>query len=881
MRQTETILSDKTIALVSYLTLLFLIGLGDSSCQQSPAKEMAKASQVVRSSNIDVKHVIIDLRFDWDKKQAYGSSTIIISPKTKTDKVSLDAGMLSINSVTLSNGTSLKFEYDGGDADDGLVIALDRMYQPAENISIAIDYRTNWINHSDPNNIWGSFGKGIRFFEPTTTEPKKRKQIWSVGEPESNRYWFPGYDAPDDLRTTEFIATVEKSLMAISNGELIKTIDNNDGTRTFHWRANKPYSNHLTSFVVGEYVDYEQNARNVSLHNFGYPDELEGTKASVVRLPDMVDYFSDITGVEYPHSSYSQVFVQDFGGWMSNMSASTITENMVDDEGTHADFLYLWDITEGEALASQWFGNYLYCRNWSDIWLNKSFAHYLSGMYGASKNGLDEFLIYQLQPDHRTYLGDWNSGNKQPVINPSFEDAGSFVASNHPYFHGASVLHMLRKHVGEVNWKKIIQRYVRQNANKLVSTADFVKVVNEVTGEQMDWFFDQWLYKIGHPVFEVTKSYDLAKKQLTLKIRQTQKVDIESRYPQVEFFTGKVEIEIDNEIKEIWIEPKNETIAVIEVNQEPKLVNFDYQSTWVKEIVFVKSNEELLYQFRNSKDVLGRISAMSQLVTVAKDANTSKEMKEKIIDEIRDVCASNSYWRLRLSAMWQLQNLATPSSTTTPFSWDGKTTQMLLSIIKNERSWLRSNAINFLGRTGDPKYTDLYISYLNDYSDRVVNMAAIALGKTKSPKAFDALIKLRDKPSWKNQSLISTMNGLQQLEDVRGLNLTLETLVNSKDAHWTLGTPIWDHRLAAANTLVALGKGSRGYPLILSHFKSAMKENDYNDIFYNALQVSILADPKGQEVFDALRERFGADKNIMTAVDQLEVSFKNALPKNQ
>ena len=205
---------------------------------------------------------------------------------------------------------------------------------------------------------------------------------------------------------------------------------------------------------------------------------------------------------------------------------------------------------------------------------------------------------------------------------------------------------------------------------------------------------------------------------------------------------------------------------------------------------------------------------------------------------------------------------------------------MLLTVIKNEPSWVRVSAINFLGMTKDAQYADLYISYFNDVSDRVVNAAANALGKTKSPKAFDALVKLKDKPSWKNQSLISTLNGLKELNDPRGFDLALDALRDpNAAARWTLATPTWDFRIAAAETLVALGKNTEGYPIVLERFKKSMSENDMNDIFNNVLIVTTLADPRGQVVFDELKVKFKADANVMSAVNQFETQFKEAIKK--
>jgi aminopeptidase N len=199
----------------------------------------------------------------------------------------------------------------------------------------------------------------------------------------------PGYDSPDDLRTTEFAATVEGKFTVISNGRLLNTKDHPDGTRTFRWKSDTPYANHLTAFVIGEFVDLQQKYQDIELHNFGYPHERDWVTATVERLPDMVRFFSEKTGVRYPHQSYSQVFVQEIGPFTGkpNMNFSTITENMVDDYATHADYFYLWDLTEAEALAGQGFGGYVTAKEWSDVWLNKGFAHYFNCLYTKTRTG--------------------------------------------------------------------------------------------------------------------------------------------------------------------------------------------------------------------------------------------------------------------------------------------------------------------------------------------------------------------------------------------------------------------------------------------------------------------------------------------------------------
>ncbi|NUO00300.1 MAG: HEAT repeat domain-containing protein [Saprospiraceae bacterium] len=859
--------------MVFYAAFLFPFNL---RAQSADSIRPLPPVQWMRTQTVDIHHIALDLRFDFAKKQALGEAEITLSLLAPTTQITLDAGFMTIQSVAIKGctekDTPVNFTYEGGDKNDNLLIPLDRKYDACEKLTLRIAYHTNYHNDSDPNNLWGSYGKGLRFFSPTSTEPRKRRQIWSMGEPYGNRYWFPGWDAPGDFRTTELRATVEQPLTVISNGKLVSKKNNPDATTTFHWKMDTPHANHQTSIVVGEYLDFQQTWNGIELHNFGYPDEQAATRASVERLPDMVRFFSEITGNQYPYPTYNQIFVQDFPwGGGHNIGSSTISENMIDDFGTHADFFYLWDGVEAQDLAAQWFGNLLTPRDWQDAWLSKSFAFYFDCLYTEYKNGHDEMLLWNRNFQHTTWLADWQAGIRKPVVTRHYDDPATMAFDNFP-LRGAMVLHLLRKHLGDDNWRKAIQFYVKNNAGKLVTTEDFRKAIEATTGQPMDWFFDQWVYRTGHPVFEVLKNYDKKNHQLTLTVNQLQKPDPKNPYPQVEFFQGKIEVEIDGRIEQIWLKPTEQNTFAFAADTEPKLVNFDVESTWIKELVFEKTPEELMYLLQYSQDIVARRAALFELAAWYQKEDTPASKKNDIEAALRSVISGNAYWRLRNSALLTLQNLVAGQPL------DKVTETLLLDLIKTEKSWLRSAGITFLGMAKDPKHADLFIQYFNDASDRVVNAAANALGKSKSPKAFRALTKLIDKPSWKNQSLISALNGLRELGDPRGAALALDALKDEKSApRWTLATPIWDFRLAAAETLVALGKANEGYPIVDQRFKKSITENDVNDIFANVLLMVTLGDARGLEVFPVLRSTFKDDANALKAVDGYEEQLRNAL----
>jgi aminopeptidase N len=891
-----------------FLTLFCVLPCLPLSAQQSDstAKKLPPTlppAQWQRPRTLDVKHIALNLRFDWQKKQAFGTAKITLAPLSTisaTQAITLDAAMMTINAITLSDGKSLKFDYENSDKNNNLKIYANRTIAEGEDITLTIDYRTNWVNVPDPNSLGGSTGKGLRFYDKTAVEPRKRRHCWSMAELNSNRYWFPGYDDLGDTRTSEITATVPKPLSVISNGKLLETRTNADGTRTFHWKMDTPHANYQTSIAIGEFHDIPRTASlgtqgnkqdAVEVHTYGFPDEKAATEASTERLADMVKFFSEKTGVKYPFAAYNQVVAHDLPWGMAGIGTSTLSENMIDDFGTHADFLYLWDWLEGEALAHQWFGNAITVRDWSDIWLHRAFSLYFSNLYCEYKNGREEFLLY----NHGVFslgstFGDWNGGLRRPVVTKHYESAQAIATDNFAYFRGAVMLNTLRQQLGERKWWRAIQGYAKANTGKQVTTEDFRKACEDAAGEPLDWFFDQWIYGIGHPKFVVNKSYDAASKRLTLSLKQTQQRDSASAYPQTAYFQGKMAIELDGRVETVWLEPKAENTFTFAAEAAPKLVNVDYENAWLKEITFEKSLDELLYQLQNDADITGRRWAMGELSKLAKNEKTTSADKERIYAGFRAVATGKSYWRLKYMAILGLQGLLAPGSLSAlspsapptkseAVRFDDATISMLLTVIKNEKAWTRAAAINFLGLTCDPKFADLYIGFLTNESDRVVNAAANALGKCKSPKAFDALVKLKDKPSWKNQSLISTLNGLKALKDPRGVELALTAFKDLASPRWTLAVPIWDYRIAAAETLVALGKADSAYPFALDCLKKAIADDDMNDIFNTILLITTLADPRGDEAFTLTKAKLKDDTNAMTALGQFEEQFKEAVKK--
>lgn len=821
----------------------------------------------IRSRSIDVKDISIDLRFDWVKDQAIGSTVVTFAPFGDTDHFALDAAMMTIDSVKLESGAALKYAYDGKKDNDNLEITLDRVYRGGEDVKVRIDYKTNYVNSAEGDTAIGSFGRGLRFIKPTADDPKKPRQIWSQGESEFNRYWFPSYDTPNDFRTTELRATVEKPFFVVSNGKLMETKDNGDNTRTFYWKMDQPYSNYLTSIVVTDTDPVVQDFEGTPVYNYGYTYEKKEVAETTKNLPATIKFFSDITGVKYPYPKYSQAFVEDFGGGMENISATTQIEEMIHDDRELLD--QDSESLQSHELAHQWFGDYVTCRDWGQIWLNESFATYMQAMWTEKFAGHDEFLYTDIRGNHDQVLGAWNSGNRRPIVTKYYADKDAMFDS-YAYPGGGSVLHMLRKHLGDKLFFASLKHYLTVNAHKPVSTEDLRQAIEETTGQSMDWFFDEWLYRMGHPVFEVTQSYDDAAKKLTLNVKQTQKPDVTNGYPQTEFFQSYVDVEIDNRIERVWLKPQAENVFTFDSATKPKLVNFDYESTLLKEMKFEKSTDELLYQMANDKDVLGRRWAMGELR--ARESNAAD--KDRIVAALITSAEKDPFWRIRRAALSEIANVYSPDpprgQERPAAKLDANVEAAVIRLTKDARSLIRGDAFELLGETQDAKYAPLFVPALNDRSYSVIDQASLALARTKAPAAYDAISKLTGQQSWKGRIQMAGFNALAELGDKRAF-----------DAAYTVATdknqPV-NVRTAAGVVVGVTGKGdARAYPLVYDQFKKAYDANNIGNLINSIQAIIKVADPRGQEAFDLLKTKFKDNSGAMQAITEYESQFKAAI----
>lgn len=517
-----------------------------------------------RERSFDVQHYTIRLNFDRVKKVVNNDSTIELKPLSGDFKtVELDTDNFNIESIKLeSSGKFLTFNQSKGK----LLVNLDRSYDIDDIIELRIKYSVK-----NPK-------KGIYFVNAIKKRGKiiRHEQIWTQGEAEETHFWLPSFDSPNDKATTEQFITVNKGETVISNGELIEQTENPNGTTTFHYKMSIPHSLYLTSFVVGTYEKITEQYKNIPLSYYVYPGQKSLVPKAFGKTKDMLRIFEELTGMDYPYNKYDQTIVANFQfGGMENITATT----MADSEIMLARYSFAQGLVEdlvSHELAHSWFGNLVTCRNWSELWLNESFATFMEAAYREKMYGRLDYLN-KIESDVNEYMvyaslnENKQSGLFNANANPKFDD---LLFTPIVYQKGGAVLHTLREEIGNDVFWKAINTYLNRHKFDNVETPDLKKVFEEASGKDLDIFFNQWVYGNKYPVLKVTQAYRQVSKELILTVSQTQTGN--ELTPAVFQIPLDVEISMNKSKKsEKLLIKDREQVFKIPVESKPFKVEFD------------------------------------------------------------------------------------------------------------------------------------------------------------------------------------------------------------------------------------------------------------------------------------------------------------------
>jgi len=430
---------------------------------------------------IDLIHTKLDVRFDWAKEEVIGSAELTCKAYFYPIKrFRLDAKGFIIRSVSIS-GKALTYDYDN----ENLYVNLDKTYTSKENFTVQIDYiaRPSEIAAGGSDAITSE--KGLFFIDPQGTDPDKPTEIWTQGETESNSRWFPTVDKPNERCTEEIYITVENKYKTLSNGLMVGTKDNMDGTRTDHWKMDKPHAPYLFMLAVGEYSITYDKWRDVPLAYYVEPEYAADAKMIFNNTPEILEFYSTRFGVKYPWPSLSQIIVRDYvSGAMENTTAIVYGEP----QQRHAEDLK--DNPNDDVIAHEvshhWFGDYVTTESWANLPLNEGFANYCEYLWTEHKYGYDDAEVHRIS-EMEGYLSSTAYG-MHPLINYGYTHETEMFDA-HSYNKGGLVLHMLRKQVGDEAFFASLQRYLEKNALTPVEVDNLRQAFEEVTGQDMKWFF--------------------------------------------------------------------------------------------------------------------------------------------------------------------------------------------------------------------------------------------------------------------------------------------------------------------------------------------------------------------------------------------------------
>jgi aminopeptidase N len=544
--------------MVSKLSALLVVILALASTH------IAQRPDFNRPQTYDAQHYLLNVRFDHAKRTVFGDVSVRIRPlKEGFREARFDAVGLKFESVKLGL-KDLKYRADG----KTIAVTLDRDYKTGEDITIRFKYSAN------PK-------KGVYFVDEKKEKDKviHSAQIWTQGESEEARHWFPSFDHPSDKATTEQIITVKTPNTVIGNGELLSETKNADGTATFHYKMPVPHSTYLVSFIVGEYEKFvdKYGDVDVTLTNYLYPNNAALNKNAYGKTKDILKAFEELTGVKYPFNKYDQTIVGSFAfGGMENITATTMADTEI--AFANLDFLRgnVEDLVSHE-LAHSWFGNNVTAKNWAELWLNEGFATFMEAAVREKLYGRNEY-IRKIGVDVESFMADDEiSKGRFGLFNLTAANTDKlFDRPAVTYNKGSVVVHMLREQVGDANFWKAINLYLTRHRFANVETTDLQRAMEETSGQKLDWFFAQWVYGTSYAKLNIKQRYDEPSKSLVFDIEQTQKGDLVPtafRLPldiQIKFPDGHGPIKTER----LEITDRKQTIS-IPVPTKPETVTFD------------------------------------------------------------------------------------------------------------------------------------------------------------------------------------------------------------------------------------------------------------------------------------------------------------------
>lgn len=756
-----------------------------------------------------VRHIKLDVALDVEARRIAGTCTLSLSPLVSGSPwLRLDAVELEIASVT-RDGRALEHLHDG----KILRVSLGKVSE-GEVFDLEIAYA-------------GRPRRGIYFVGPDDDYPDKPVQVWTQGQDEDSRFWFPCFDSPNEKSTSEVVVAVPARFTAVSNGVLVSDQVRGD-QRVLHWRFDVPHSCYLVTLVAGELTELRDEWSGVDVTYYVQPGREEDARRTLGRTPAMLELFSRLFGMKYPYAKYAQVCVADFiFGGMENTSATTLTDTVLYDGRAALDFDA--DALVAHELAHQWFGDLLTCRSWGEGWLNEGFATYSEYLWREAHEGRDA-ADHELDEWGDQYFAE-DAGRYRRTIATNVYEEPIDIFDHHLYEKGGRVLHMLRRALGDEAFFRAIKHYLGKHRGGSVETRDLARAVEEATGRQLDWFFDQWVIKgAGHPELEVVVEWDAARKLASFTVKQTQRVEGQTplfRLPLV------LSLVVSGERRDVEVEVIEQQHAFhVACAAEPSQAIVDPGKALLAKVKTEKPTPMWIAELAGAAIAIDRVHAARELGSRGGDKPTAA---------LIDALGRDPSWVVRSAAADALGALRTEAARDA----------LIGAIATTEHPRARRAVVRALGQFRRDDMVGATLARVVENGDPsyfVEAEACLALGRARSPRAGELLRQAAGRESFLDVIRQHAYRGLAEAREESAIPLLVEGAQYGRVSHG---------RRAALAALAELARGRRDRVEreAREQIEELLRDRDFR-VQSSALEaLSVIGDPASLGALDGVVTR--------------------------
>ncbi|MEQ6124016.1 M1 family metallopeptidase [Pseudotenacibaculum sp. MALMAid0570] len=674
------------------LILFFLFVFSFLNAQQDPLSIYRGERERINN----LVHTKLKVDFDFKNRQLNGEEWVTLTPHFyPTSKVTLDAKAMLIHSIELG-GRKLDYHYD----DYQIIIDLPREYKKGEEYTLYIKYTARPEKVKQKGSSAITSAKGLYFINPLGLEEDKPIQVWTQGETEASSCWFPTIDAPNQKTSQELYITVPDKFVTLSNGELVNQ-EKTGSNRTDYWKLDQKHAPYLFFMGVGEYEIIKDTYKNIPVNYYVEKKYAPYAKDIFGHTPEMIGFFAEKLGVEYPWNKYSQIVARDYvSGAMENTTAVIHGEQANQMKGQLIDE-NKQENTIAHEVFHHWFGNLVTTESWSNLTLNESFANYSEYLWREYKYGKDDADAHLFE-DVKAYK-DGQNFDKDLVRFYYADKEDMFDAVS--YNKGGAILHMLRRYLGDEAFFTGLKKYLNDYKYKAAEAHQLRLTLEEVSGKDLNWFFNQWYFGSGHPKIQVSYDYNTLEKTVTVNFIQSQQNEF--KFPiAIDIFENGSRTRYN-----VFVDGRDASYKFSFSSKSPDLIQVNADGVLLADFIENKVLSDYIFQLKNAVSYEHRREALLEVVKKQDD----KKAFNAVVSALDD-----SFYKIRILALENIDLIN---------KWSKKNViDKIQRIASNDKKTLvRAAAIETLGKLTDPELRPVFEKALQSESYNVLGKALVGM----------------------------------------------------------------------------------------------------------------------------------------------------------